>query len=106
MPIQVADGSLAEVPSQLPSDGYVVFYSSIVDGQLWCPDCREVESLIKDTFSPPDAPPAVIVYVGDKPAGPWNLTSIPTIVKLVNGKEHGRLVEDEIAPKLNFFVGA
>ncbi|ESK92668.1 duf953 domain protein [Moniliophthora roreri MCA 2997] len=94
MPLQVTNGSLAELPSQLPSDGYVVFYSSIVDGQLWCPDCRKVESLVKDTFSTPDAPPAVIVYVGDKPAWktlsnvfrgePWNLTSIPTIVKLIN----------------------
>lgn len=30
-------------------------------------DCRSVEELVKETFSPDDAPTAVVIDVGDKP---------------------------------------
>ncbi|KAK7058541.1 hypothetical protein VNI00_002177 [Paramarasmius palmivorus] len=115
MPLSWVEVPPAELSKHLPSDGYVIFYSSIVNDQLWCPDCRDVEAPVREAFSAPDAPSAVIVYVGDRPTWksptnafrgePWKVTSIPTIVKLTDGKEQDRLVESEIIPKLKVFVG-
>ncbi|KAF9270706.1 hypothetical protein L218DRAFT_889388 [Marasmius fiardii PR-910] len=111
MPLSTTDSTGAELAKLVPSDGYLIFYSSIVNGQLWCPDCRNIETLVKNSFSSPDAPSALIVYVGDRTAWrgnppnplrgePWKVTGVPTIVKLKDGKEKARLVEAEVAPKL------
>ncbi|TFK77441.1 hypothetical protein BDN72DRAFT_43697 [Pluteus cervinus] len=96
------------------SEEYLIFYSSIVDGRLWCPDCRAVEEDVRNVFDGSDDPPALIVYVGDKSSwkpssnpfrgAPWNITSIPTIVKVKDGKEIGRLVELEVKPGLAEFI--
>ncbi|PSR71085.1 hypothetical protein PHLCEN_2v13054 [Hermanssonia centrifuga] len=49
------------------SEKYIVFYSSRgEDGKLWCPDCRDVERLVEQTFTPTDGLSGLIVYVGQK----------------------------------------
>ncbi|KAI9056990.1 hypothetical protein FKP32DRAFT_1584431, partial [Trametes sanguinea] len=80
-------------------------------GKLWCPDCVAVEEVVRATFGPPDGPSGVIVYVGQKPvwktpsnpfrAGPWNVSSIPTVIRTRDG---ARLVEGEISDRLPAFV--
>ncbi|WVW87044.1 hypothetical protein I302_109100 [Kwoniella bestiolae CBS 10118] len=91
-----------------PAVSYLVFYSNVVNGQMWCPDCRDVESTIKETFDAPDKPKAIIYWVGDRPEWrtpknkarvDWDVQSIPTILRIENGKETARLVESEILDK-------
>lgn len=87
MPLYVADGSIDHTTLQTVPEKFVIFYSSIVDGQMWCPvsefiiilldtvytvtdnlllqDCRAVDQLVKETFSE-EGPAAIIVYVGNK----------------------------------------
>ncbi|KAK0233799.1 hypothetical protein IW262DRAFT_111242 [Armillaria fumosa] len=69
MPLHIADetftGSTPK-PEEIKHE-YLIFYSSIVDGQLWCPDCRAVDRLLRDTFGSDESPSALIVYVGDRP---------------------------------------
>ncbi|KAJ8084573.1 hypothetical protein PM082_003346 [Marasmius tenuissimus] len=116
MPLRTTEPTVAELAGQVPSDGYLIFYSSVVNGQLWCPDCQDIEKLIQDTFSPSDAPSALIAYVGDRAAWrgnpsnpfrgePWKVTGVPTVIKLKDGKEDGRLVEEEVAPSLHKLIG-
>lgn len=91
MPLHYADSSinlsaLATVPEK-----YLIFYSSEVNGQMWCPvclaikniyrrkhvelkliddlwfkDCRRVDSLVKSAFSEETGPDGLIVFVGDR----------------------------------------
>ncbi|WWC66008.1 uncharacterized protein I303_108630 [Kwoniella dejecticola CBS 10117] len=91
-----------------PPVSYLVFYSDVVNGQMWCPDCRDVEQVVKDTFDGQDKPKAIIYWVGpiaewrtpkNKARVDWNVQSIPTILRIENGKETARLVEDEILDK-------
>ncbi|WRT69826.1 uncharacterized protein IL334_006817 [Kwoniella shivajii] len=88
-----------------PPVSYLVFYSDVVDGQMWCPDCRAVEQIVKDLFDASDKPKAIIYWVGDKPEWrtpnnkarvDWNVQSVPTILRIENGKEIARIVEDDI----------
>ncbi|KAH9486250.1 Thioredoxin-like protein Clot [Psilocybe cubensis] len=118
MPLYIADGSIDPLSLLSVPEKFVIFYSSIVDGQMWCPvcprlsfelirdlisvdqDCREIDQLVQNTFSE-GGPAALIVYVGDrgqwKTASnvyrqePWKITSVPTIVRLKDGKEEARL---------------
>lgn len=68
---------------QAPGLKFLIFYSSIVDGQLWCPvsvyktiqvsagakynqkDCRHVEQLVNDKLLSSGLD-AVMIYVGDR----------------------------------------
>ncbi|KAH7923249.1 hypothetical protein BV22DRAFT_1015792 [Leucogyrophana mollusca] len=70
---------------------YIVFYSSRVDGKMWCPDCVAVEEPVQRIFGDENGPSAVIVYVGQKAEygsknpfreEPWKIVSIPTIIRL------------------------
>ncbi|KAM6498688.1 Eukaryotic protein of unknown function (DUF953) domain containing protein [Amanita muscaria] len=116
MPLLTADSSLDSVALTQVPDQFIVFYSSIVDGHMWCPDCRDVDQLIQDTFKSEGSPSALIVYVGDRTqwkspsniyrAEPWNIQSIPTIVKLKNGSQEGRLILNEINERLQPFIGS
>ncbi|KAF8512849.1 hypothetical protein BU17DRAFT_95883 [Hysterangium stoloniferum] len=74
------------------------------NGCMWCPDCRDVEEYVKEAFES-SSQTGLIIYVGNKPT--WkspenrfrhshNISSIPTIVRLDNGKETARLVDNEI----------
>ncbi|KIO24183.1 hypothetical protein M407DRAFT_103175 [Tulasnella calospora MUT 4182] len=93
--------------SPAPSKTILIFYSSIVDGKLWCPDCRAVDGLIKSTFDNEGTDwHGVIIYVGDRPTWrdsqnkfrkEWGVSSIPTLIRLDSeGKEISRLVESAI----------
>ncbi|KAI0275137.1 hypothetical protein BC834DRAFT_851316 [Gloeopeniophorella convolvens] len=107
-------------PSALTSwadikENFVIFYSSRDEnGRMWCPDCRDVEGAVERAFAPVDGPSGLIIYVGQKAewkteanafrAEPWRVESVPTIVKLRDAVEAGRLVDDEIAHGLSGFV--
>jgi len=114
MPLLTADSSIDPITLTRVPDEFIIFYSSIVDGRMWCPDCREVEQLIRNTFTAPNSPSALVVYVGDRnqwksPSNIyrdqlWNIQSIPTVVRLKDGKEKGRLVLDEIRERLEYFI--
>ncbi|GLB35817.1 putative eukaryotic protein of unknown function (DUF953) [Lyophyllum shimeji] len=111
MPLRIAQGPVDPSALKDVAEQYLIFYSSIVDGKLWCPDCQDVEVLVKETFSSEDSPSALIVYVGDRAewkssssvlrAEPWSLTGVPTIVRLRDG---ARLTESEVAGGLAEFV--
>ncbi|KAA1468084.1 hypothetical protein DENSPDRAFT_833275 [Dentipellis sp. KUC8613] len=111
----------AQDPSQIQSfsdvgEQFLVFYSSRDDaGRMWCPDCRDVEDLVERTFASADGPSALIIYVGQRnewretPSNtfrgePWNVQSIPTIIRVTDSQEDSRLVENEIPEKLASFV--
>lgn len=108
MPLTVSESiTSAELP--VASSGFptvLIFYSSVVDGRLWCPDCRDVDGLVKTTFENDSDWNGVIVYVGDRATWRdpnnkyrkgWKIASIPTLLRLDDeGKEHSRLVESEI----------
>jgi len=80
---------------------FVIFYASKGDnGIMWCPDCLAVKEVVEETFDKEDAPSALVIYVGQKPEWkspknewrhqPWDVQTIPTIVRLHDGK---RLVD-------------
>ncbi|EIN13884.1 hypothetical protein PUNSTDRAFT_36616, partial [Punctularia strigosozonata HHB-11173 SS5] len=80
--------SLKTVP-----ENYLIFYSSLnTEGDLWCPDCRAVQSIVKDVFSRESGPSGLIVYVGQRAewkdanhplrGSPWHVSEIPTVIKL------------------------
>ncbi|KAF9515857.1 hypothetical protein BS47DRAFT_1341460 [Hydnum rufescens UP504] len=90
-----------------PPRPYLIFYADIVDGKMWCGYCRDVEELVKAQFTADDSVTGIVLRVGDKatwknpkheyrdPHG-YGLTAIPTIVRLEEGKEVARLVEDDV----------
>jgi len=98
------------------NETFVIFYASRDEetGRMWCPDCRDVEDIIARTFGPADGPSGLIIYVGQKAewkaegnvfrSAPWLIANIPTIVKLKDKAEVGRLVEGEINGKLAALV--
>ncbi|GMK56336.1 hypothetical protein CspeluHIS016_0301760 [Cutaneotrichosporon spelunceum] len=83
---------------------FLLFMSNIVNGQMWCPDCRNVESLVEAAFEGDDQPTCAIVWITredwKKPDCPervqWKLTGLPTIIRFDDGHENGRLVEGEM----------
>ncbi|KAF9015679.1 hypothetical protein BDQ17DRAFT_1269690 [Cyathus striatus] len=114
MPLTVADGSIDPVSLKQVPEKFIIFYSSVVDGKLWCPDCVVVDGLVQRTFGKPDGPSALVVYVGDRSqwksstniyrGAPWNINSVPTIVRVEDGVEVGRLVDSEIFSGLEEFT--
>ncbi|KZT62582.1 thioredoxin-like protein [Calocera cornea HHB12733] len=93
-----------------PKRPFLIYYASIdpATGQMWCPDCRAVESTVKDLFEKEDGPTGLIIWVGQR--AEWKdpnnqyrkeagITGVPTIVKLKDGKEVARLVEYNILDK-------
>ncbi|KAH9995953.1 hypothetical protein BJV77DRAFT_185327 [Russula vinacea] len=120
MPLNTVPNPLELSSYEGIDENFVIFYASRDEsGRMWCPDCRDVEDIIKRTFAPADVsddgPSGLIVYVGQKSEwktkgnrfrlAPWRIESIPTIVKLKDGVEVGRLVEGDItASKLAALV--
>ncbi|KAG2156540.1 uncharacterized protein EDB93DRAFT_1127235 [Suillus bovinus] len=90
---------------------FLIFYSSRMNWAAM--DCVEVDQTIQDTFGPEDGPSAVIVYVGQKHewktssnvfrGEPWQVTSVPTIIKVEDSKVAGRL-DSEINTLLAAFI--
>ncbi|KIM88834.1 hypothetical protein PILCRDRAFT_813817 [Piloderma croceum F 1598] len=115
MPLRISDteqlSSLKDV-----SEEYLIFYSSVTEsGELWCPDCRDVDPTVIEIFGPSDGPEALIIYVGQKtewkrPANnrfrgePWWIESIPTVIKVRDSEEVGRLVDSQVKDHLASFV--
>ncbi|KAI0081080.1 hypothetical protein K474DRAFT_1588315 [Panus rudis PR-1116 ss-1] len=104
MPIRYTEDPADIASLKVAPEKFLIFYSSrLPDGSLWCPDCVAVDDVVQKTFGPPDAPSALVVYVGQRPewkspsnpfrADPYNVGSIPTIIRVDDGK---RLVEGEI----------
>ncbi|VDB87520.1 unnamed protein product [Peniophora sp. CBMAI 1063] len=116
MPIQTVENPAdLSAFSDVGAD-FVIFYSSRDDqGRMWCPDCRDVEEQVKNTFGGADAPSASIIYVGSKaewkrPAenkfreDPWKVEGVPTILRLKDGRETGRINETGIPTSLKEFI--
>ncbi|KAJ6483890.1 hypothetical protein DFH09DRAFT_1106617 [Mycena vulgaris] len=116
MPLNIVADPIDPVCLKDRPEEYLIFYSDVVDGRMWCPDCRAVDDVVRNVFAGPDGPSAVIVYVGNKPkwkamdnvfrGEPFKIDGIPTIVKLREKVEVGRLVDAEINSKLAAFVAA
>lgn len=85
MPIRIVDGFADPRVVEDATEEYIIFYSSVVDGKMWCPvssisigrrnfylyfpplqDCRDVEGLVEQAFGGADSPSALIVYVGNQ----------------------------------------
>jgi len=114
MPLFYADDSIDPYTLLKVPERFIIFYASVVDGEMWCPDCRRVESFVKNTFSE-TGPDGLVVYVGTRSQWktphnayrqePLKISNIPTIIKVQNGKEVGRLGDDnEIIKDLVTFV--
>lgn len=69
--------------SSLPKTSFLVFYSSIVDGKMWCPDCVDVEPSVRDAFDGAEKPEAQLFYVGKKEEWrtPENVARVDWIVR-------------------------
>jgi len=85
MPLHYADDSIDPISLLKVPERFIIFYSSVVDGEMWCPvrpgsglqtrcaltkknllqDSRRVEKIVKDTFSA-TGPDGLIVYVGTR----------------------------------------
>ncbi|KAJ7070785.1 hypothetical protein C8F01DRAFT_1244487 [Mycena amicta] len=118
MPLNVVDlsvigeniSALLERPEE-----FLIFYANVENGRMWCGDCRRVQDAVRSVFEDPHGPSAAIVYVGSKPewkaldnvlrGAPFWLTDVPTIVKLKEGNEVGKLVDNEIDTGLSEFIG-
>ncbi|KAH6917027.1 hypothetical protein BKA70DRAFT_1417804 [Coprinopsis sp. MPI-PUGE-AT-0042] len=106
MPLYVADGSIDPLTLQTVPERYVIFYASEMGGKMWCPDCVNVKPLIDEVLSGPDSPCALVVFVGTREQwktpdniwrqAPWNVTGVPTVVKIKDGHPAERLVESQI----------
>jgi len=99
------ESSSDSLPDTGSGKSFLIFYSSRDDGdRMWCPDCRDVEELVQKSFND-SSEKGFVIYVGQRaewktPENKYrlshNIQSIPTIARLEDGKETGRLVENEI----------
>jgi len=98
-----------------PKYTFLIFYASVVDGQMWCSDCRRVEPLLTEAFDGLDKPKAIIYWVGTKPEWKtplnraridWKVDEVPTILRIVDGREEARIVNGEIddPERLHLFI--
>ncbi|ALO69700.1 hypothetical protein CNL05845 [Cryptococcus deneoformans JEC21] len=106
-------------PSTIDSSGsptFLIFYSDAQDGRMWCSHCRDVEGVVKSAFQGGSKPRGIITYIGNytqwkTPSHParsaYGVKSVPTIIKLENGKETGRATKMEIlnSSKFEEFLG-
>ncbi|KAI0695648.1 hypothetical protein BC835DRAFT_1273059 [Cytidiella melzeri] len=111
MPLRYTEDPAATATVHDASDKYLIFYSSCDEnGKMWCPDCRAVEEIVQKTFSSPNGPSGLIVYVGQRTewkslsnpfrGEPWKVESIPTVIRVEDG---ARLVLDEIHHGISSF---
>ncbi|KDQ63117.1 hypothetical protein JAAARDRAFT_367548 [Jaapia argillacea MUCL 33604] len=93
MVLEIAPTSVDPLSLKNTHAQFLIFYSSRDErGVPWCPDCRDVEGLVDETFRSQDAPLGLIVYVGQRSewktpsnpfrGDPWKIESIPTVIKL------------------------
>ncbi|KAJ6575401.1 hypothetical protein B0H19DRAFT_933743 [Mycena capillaripes] len=115
MPLNVAEPTREPAVLLDRPEEFFIFYADVEDGRMWCSDCRAVDEQVRGVFTAANGSSAVIVYVGSKPnwkakdnvfrGEPFKITDVPTVVRMKEGKEVGRLVEAEVGAKLAEFVG-
>ncbi|TKY85882.1 hypothetical protein EX895_005423 [Sporisorium graminicola] len=88
-------------PAQADKPQYLIFFSS--GTPPWCPDCVDAQPAVQEVFAAGNVD-GHIVLVGEKPEWktPENrfrkeyaIRCIPTITKVVDGKEVARLEDSE-----------
>ncbi|KAK7063989.1 Duf953 domain protein [Favolaschia claudopus] len=118
MPLNIVENPVENPAALLDRpEAFLIFYSNVEEGRMWCSDCRAVDEHVRKVFSESDTGPvAAIVYVGSKPVWkakdhvfrgePLKIGGVPTILKIREGKEVGRLVDKEINTQLEQFVSS
>ncbi|WVQ84428.1 hypothetical protein IAT38_006580 [Cryptococcus sp. DSM 104549] len=92
---------------------FLIFYSNVEGGSMWCPHCRDVEGVVKAAFTGGSKPKGVITYVGSftqwkTPPTPhparakYGVERVPTIIRLENGKETARATKLDILSSSKF----
>ncbi|KAK9900912.1 thioredoxin-like protein [Cystobasidium minutum MCA 4210] len=89
-----------QVIAKATGPSYVMYYAD------WCPDCQNAAPILEKTFGNDKAPRAARVMVGERPLwkssgnvfrqDPFKISNIPTLVRIEQGSEVGRLTEGEI----------
>jgi hypothetical protein len=87
MPLQLSSDSPEDVAKALNTNSskpaYLVVYASVVDGRMWCGDCRDAEPFVNAKFGK-SGKTATVVYAGSKPE--WvTLTFVHSILCVVLG---------------------
>ncbi|OLN85963.1 Thioredoxin-like protein Clot [Colletotrichum chlorophyti] len=110
----VAAALKAEASEAKPA--YLVVYASHRNGRSWCGDCTAAEPYIEKKFGGEDNTVRV-VYAGlpdewRTKTNPWrqapfNVTNLPTLIKVSGDKKWEKLVEADVydQKKLDAFVG-
>ncbi|OHE93999.1 hypothetical protein CORC01_10691 [Colletotrichum orchidophilum] len=110
----VAKALQAEASNAKPA--YLVVYASHRNGRSWCGDCTAAEPYIEKKFSGSEDTVRV-VYAGlpdewRTKENPWrqvpfNVTNLPTLIKVSGDKKWEKLVEADVydQKKLDAFVG-
>ena len=68
MPLQVSTESPAVIAEQLDSaekPAFLVVYASLVNGRMWCSDCRDAEKFVNEAFEKSEED-VKVVYAGNK----------------------------------------
>ncbi|KIN07495.1 hypothetical protein OIDMADRAFT_16173 [Oidiodendron maius Zn] len=121
MPLQETSESLEAIARALKSGAsasqpsFLVVYASKTNGRSWCGDCRAAEPQVEKVFA--SVPQTVrVAYAGQQgewrdPSNgfrqdPFQVTNLPTIIKVTADGEWTRLVEADVndQEKLAAFV--
>ncbi|KAK1593347.1 uncharacterized protein LY79DRAFT_514688 [Colletotrichum navitas] len=110
----IAESLKAEASAAKPA--YLVVYASHRNGRSWCGDCTAAEPYIEKKFGGNELTVRV-VYAGlpeewrtkENPwrQAPFNVTNLPTLIKVSGEKKWEKLVEADVydQEKLDAFVG-
>ncbi|WWC65930.1 uncharacterized protein I303_108552 [Kwoniella dejecticola CBS 10117] len=96
-----------------PKATYLIFYSDVEGGKMWCPHCRDVEGLLRSNFEGKSKPHGVITYIGpysgwkNVPTHParikYGVRTVPAIIKFDStGKELDRVDKSGILDSARF----
>ncbi|KAF4785958.1 hypothetical protein HER10_EVM0011892 [Colletotrichum scovillei] len=111
----VAAALVAEASESKPA--FLVVYASHRNGRSWCGDCTAAEPYIEKKFGGGEQTVRV-VYAGlpdewrtkENPwrQAPFNVTNLPTLIKVSGDKKWEKLVEADVydQKKLDAFVGS
>ncbi len=70
MPLRISSDSSEDVAKALNPNptkpAYLVVYASVVDGRMWCGDCRDAEPLVNAKFGD-SGETATVVFAGSEP---------------------------------------